>query len=1681
MSNNNEEHNENCVRVALRVRPLSTKEINERSVEVVKYVDNEPQVIIGDKDQTFTFDYVFNGKSKQEEIFDQCVYGLVDSLFEGYNSTILAYGQTGSGKTHTMGSTSTVGIDSEDLGVIPRVIDLVFDKLESKKDTHQIVLKVSFLELYNEEIRDMLNPYPAPGGLPIREKSNGEVYIPGLVEEVVRSRKQMEDALIRGSQSRTVGSTLMNIHSSRSHAIFSIIVEQTPINSPHITRTTTTPSLDGNCLPLKKDNSNDSIDGGGTTVVEEIDLDDEDMSMDERNPSIRSMFHFVDLAGSERVKKTKAEGQRLKEGININSGLLALGNVISALGDTRKLNNKAKHIPYRDSKLTRMLQSSLGGNSKTLMVACVSPADSNFEETLNTLKYAYRARNIMNKPVVNIDPVTQQIILYKAQIQLLKDTLEKCSCRDLDIHTILSQMPTTTIEIKPASLPSSNISNNNNNSNSNNSSGNSGFRPSRSSSSLSSSSATAPINRSKPNNNNSNQQQAHQHQTNNVVVNNSIDKEKEKEIFDLNMKVSQLEFENNMLEDISNKVTSKYKALANKNKQLEELAYNFINNFSPNKDQTFFNEVFEQFNSALNNTNQQQLDDQPQQDQNQNPNEGIEFFEDDSEELSDLSQYITEKEEELELISKTKHQYQQMKEQFDQKLKELESQLEEVREEKDQALKALEKDNTIGNEKVASYEDEKYRLTQFYEKKINELKSQLDQHSGSNKKDYQRLLDLKRKSEEKIDSLQQDIKDTKRQKSDLLKKMRDELKKRDDAKQHQAKELESLKREARKSGVIIDQLKNQSKKKDLLLQKKIDESESYKRKLKDIETHKQRVIQPIKPSSTKPPVSSLFSSSSSTASGTNKKPLRKSIAEPYWREWIINQIQKNLERNELQELLQKDFKNKELFVRQSNDLKKAFTSTPPKLSKAEYNEQSQFLEQNIKNQNEKISKSQTQLAIISNDCLDAPEILRMVSNTSFDKLPKLIQSALELCIEYAELNRKNQQILNNLSKSSPSPSSLLSTSNTMPPPLSQNTTNIQPIHPPISEQALEQRSSSFALMEGIKAAKLERKNSENINTNVNITNEINNKPNQLPQKQLQQLPSQPAIISETTTPQDYSSPSTSSLGQKLDQLLEEIKLDKEKREKNRLLNGYPPMNNNSSGNNNNSGFTPILVSPQPITTSSPLSSQSLPNNLNHPSKNIAPLNISSPSLLVTSLDDNILDHSVFDKDFLDTDIALDSTLKKGTLSPTHKHKKTISLQNSPIGLAEGNSSSNPGGSSINSSTGSTGSLSNDVFTRLSSQPRPDSRLKKYRDKLNIDDYLLAIKKNTHDPNENFLRCNWTFNGHDGSLLTLTLDEQNPKILYSGGSDKNIKLWDLNTGDNMMDLSSPGPVRSLCVNQSSGFMFSGGSERIVKVWDIRSPSNANLSIFKTPSDVTSLVTYGNYVVAGLENGTFKVWDIRHMQKPLKTPLTTISHHSGSIFSMSTTSKYLVTASRDHTINLFHRDSFVLAQKLQPPHHDGVTSIAVLDDVIYSGSRDKSIKKWEISSSNILNLSNTNPIETIPTNTLNNNSNSLLPQQQAQQVPPNLKTSTDTLFVSNQFQQTRLLNNAHNDWVNCLCIHNGTVFSGGKDSNIKGWDPNFTSNNLLVGHDSSITCMISSGKEFLFSGSVDKSIKIWKPSN
>ncbi|XP_060538071.1 kinesin-like protein KIF13A isoform X1 [Pantherophis guttatus] len=379
------------VKVAVRVRPMNRRELELNTKCIVEMEGNQTVLHPPPSNnkqgesrklpKVFAFDYCFwsmdesnTAKYADQQVVFKCLgEGILEKAFQGYNACIFAYGQTGSGKSFSM-----MG-NAEQLGLIPRLCCALFQRITlEQNDSHTFKVEVSYMEIYNEKVRDLLDPKGSRQSLKVREHKVLGPYVDGLSQLAVTCFEDIESLMSEGNKSRTVAATNMNEESSRSHAVFNIIITQT-------------------LYDLQSGNSGEKV----------------------------SKVSLVDLAGSERVSKTGAAGERLKEGSNINKSLSTLGLVISSLADQAAGKGKNKFVPYRDSVLTWLLKDNLGGNSQTAMIATISPAADNYEETLSTLRYADRAKRIVNHAIVNEDPNARVIRELREEVEKLKEQLSQ--------------------------------------------------------------------------------------------------------------------------------------------------------------------------------------------------------------------------------------------------------------------------------------------------------------------------------------------------------------------------------------------------------------------------------------------------------------------------------------------------------------------------------------------------------------------------------------------------------------------------------------------------------------------------------------------------------------------------------------------------------------------------------------------------------------------------------------------------------------------------------------------------------------------------------------------------------------------------------------------------------------------------------------------------------------------------------------------------------------------------------------------------------------------------------------------------------------------------------------------------------------------------------------------------------
>ncbi|XP_007491657.1 kinesin-like protein KIF1B isoform X21 [Monodelphis domestica] len=391
------------VKVAVRVRPFNSRETSKESKCIIQMQGNSTSIVNPknpkEAPKSFSFDYSYWSHTSPEDpcfasqnrVYNDIGKEMLLHAFEGYNVCIFAYGQTGAGKSYTM-----MGKQEESqAGIIPQLCEELFEKInDNSNEEMSYSVEVSYMEIYCERVRDLLNP-KNKGNLRVREHPLLGPYVEDLSKLAVTSYTDIADLMDAGNKARTVAATNMNETSSRSHAVFTIVFTQ------------------------KKHDSETNL---STEKVSKISL--------------------VDLAGSERADSTGAKGTRLKEGANINKSLTTLGKVISALAEVSKKKKKTDFIPYRDSVLTWLLRENLGGNSRTAMVAALSPADINYDETLSTLRYADRAKQIKCNAVINEDPNAKLVRELKEEVTRLKDLLRAQGLGDI-IDTSMGSLTTS--------------------------------------------------------------------------------------------------------------------------------------------------------------------------------------------------------------------------------------------------------------------------------------------------------------------------------------------------------------------------------------------------------------------------------------------------------------------------------------------------------------------------------------------------------------------------------------------------------------------------------------------------------------------------------------------------------------------------------------------------------------------------------------------------------------------------------------------------------------------------------------------------------------------------------------------------------------------------------------------------------------------------------------------------------------------------------------------------------------------------------------------------------------------------------------------------------------------------------------------------------------------------------------
>uniref|UniRef100_A0A8C4HJ52 Kinesin family member 21A n=1 Tax=Dicentrarchus labrax TaxID=13489 RepID=A0A8C4HJ52_DICLA len=1526
--------------VRCRIRPQLAREKIEGCHICTYVMPGEPQVILG-KDKAFTYDYMFDMDSQQDSIYTSSIEKLIEGCLEGYNATVFAYGQTGSGKTYTMGTGFDVNISDEELGIIPRAVHHLYKGIEERRQAAQeqgrpvpeFKINAQFLELYNEEVLDLFDStrdMKQKSHIKIHEDANGGIYTVGVTTRTVSSEAEMMQCLKLGALSRTTASTQMNVQSSRSHAIFTIHLCQVRV-----------------CQETETDNR---VSNGNS-------------EMDEYE-TLTAKFHFVDLAGSERLKRTGATGDRAKEGISINCGLLALGNVISALGDRGK---RASHVPYRDSKLTRLLQDSLGGNSQTVMIACISPSDRDFMETLNTLKYANRARNIKNKVMVNQDKASQQISALRTEIARLQMELMEYktgkrmagedgveSFSDMFHENSMLQTENSNLRVRVKAMQE-----------------------------------TIDAQRARLTqllSDQANQALSRAGEGGTEEIGNMI-QSYIKEIEDLRAKLLESEAVNEHLRKNLSRASNRQSfyggpgsfssttlAPEKETSDIIELAKKDLEKLkkrekkkkkSANKEEVPDNEqekgTEKEMTERVNEDDVQEGSDHEEGEEEEEEDEeemDVEESSDDSDsesdekenfqaDLANITCEIAIKQKLIDELENSQRRLHTLKQQYEQKLMMLQCKIKDTQLERDRVLQNM-------TSVESGTEDKARKIKAEYEKKLSVMNKEL-QKLHSAQKEHARLLKNQSQYERQLKKLQMDVAEMKKTKVRLMKQMKEQQEKNRMNESRRNREIASLKKDQRKQEHQLKLLEAQKRQQELILRRKTEEVTALRRQARPTSgkvIRKVNLPEPVQDSPHRPPSGRMYSSGNAAPNGTrfsyrrtvgvystrvarNKwQSLERRISDVIMQRMTISNMEADMnrllkQREELTKRKEKVIRKRDRLVREGPEAEKAVLPL---------NEEVDALTANIDYINDSIADCQANIMQMeeTKEEGDTVDVSAIVGSCTLTEARFLLDHFMSMAIN------KGLQAA--------------------------------------------QRESQVKVMEG----------------------------------RLKQT----EITSATQN-----------------QLL--FHMLKEKAEFNPELDAL--LGNALQGNNNEDP----KHGPGPYTLASDLI------------KLCGETKTRNKARRRTTTQMELL--------YANSDSAPDA--------PTADFSSPmLPLAETPDGGGDMDSS----GSSVRDYTALSpgfsskmGSITSSGVEKRAPEPSPLSRRKTY-DKaqalvadivaanvMSILHLLIMIcvfyrgiinpVPATKSSRSSTLQCVHVAEGHSKAVLCV---DSTDDLLFTGSKDRTCKVWNLVTGQEIMSLAGH-PNNVVSVRYSSSLVFTV-STSYIKVWDIRdsakciriltssgqvnvgdvcaSNTSRTVTIPAGENQINQIALNPNgtvlYAAAG---NSVRVWDLRRFASTGK-----LTGHLGPVMCLTVdrsgnNQDLVITGSKDHYIKLFDvtegsLGSISPTHNFEPPHYDGIESLVVQGDILFSGSRDNGIKKWDLDRKDLL-----------------------------QQVP-----------------------NAHRDWVCALGVVPGSpaLLSGCRGGVLKLWHTD-TLGTLgeLKGHESPINS-ISTNSSHLFTASDDRTVKIWR---
>nr|XP_055174456.1 kinesin-like protein KIF21A isoform X6 [Nyctereutes procyonoides] len=1612
---------ESSVRVAVRIRPQLAKEKIEGCHICTSVTPGEPQVFLG-KDKAFTFDYVFDIDSQQEHIYTQCIEKLIEGCFEGYNATVFAYGQTGAGKTYTMGTGFDVNIIEEEQGIISRAVKHLFKSIEEKKHTAiknghpppDFKVNAQFLELYNEEVLDLfdttrdIDAKNKKSNIRIHEDSTGGIYTVGVTTRTVNTESEMMQCLKLGALSRTTASTQMNVQSSRSHAIFTI----------HLCQTRMCPQTDA-------ENATDN-----KVISESSQLNEFE--------TLTAKFHFVDLAGSERLKRTGATGERAKEGISINCGLLALGNVISALGDKSK---RATHVPYRDSKLTRLLQDSLGGNSQTIMIACVSPSDRDFMETLNTLKYANRARNIKNKVMVNQDRASQQINALRSEITRLQMELMEYktgkriideegveSINDMFHENAMLQTENNNLRVRIKAMQE-----------------------------------TVDALRARITqlvSDQANQVLARAGEGNEEISN--MIHSYIKEIEDLRAKLLESEAVNENLRKNLTRATARspyfggssafsptilssdketieiidlakkdLEKLKRKEKKKKKSVASKEDNTDTDQEKKEEKGITERENNELEVEESQEVSDHEEEEEEEEEEEddiegGESSDESDSEsdekanyqaDLANITCEIAIKQKLIDELENSQKRLQTLKKQYEEKLMMLQHKIRDTQLERDQVLQNL------GS--VESYSEEKAKKVRSeYEKKLQAMNKEL-QRLQTAQKEHARLLKNQSQYEKQLKKLQQDVMEMKKTKVRLMKQMKEEQEKARLTESRRNREIAQLKKDQRKRDHQLRLLEAQKRNQEVVLRRKTEEVTALRRQVRPMSD---RVAGKVtrKLSSSDTPVQDMGSTAAAveadvsragaqqkmripvarvqalptpTTNGTRKKYQRKGLTGRVFTSKTARMKWQLLERRVTDIIMQKmTISNMEADMNRLLKQREELTKRREKLSKRREKivKESEEGDKNVININEEMESLTANIDYINDSISDCQANIMQMEEAKEEGETLDVTAVINACTLTEARYLLDHFLSMGINKGLQA---------------AQKEAQIK-----VLEGRLKQTEITSATQNQLLFHMLKEKAELNPELDALLGHAL-----------------QENVEDSTDEEAPLNSPGSegSTLSSDLMKLCGEVKPKSKARRRTTTQMELLYADSSELASDTSTGDASLPGPLTPVAEGQEIGMNTETSGTSAREKELPP-----PSGFPSKIGSISRQSSLSEKKMPEPSPIIRRKAYEKAEKSKAKEQKHSDSGTSEASLSPPSSPPSRPRNELN------------VFNRLTvSQGNTSVQ----QDKGIINPFP-ASKGIRTSP----LQCIHIAEGHTKAVLCV---DSTDDLLFTGSKDRTCKVWNLVTGQEIMSLGGhPNNVVSVKYCNYTSLVFTV-STSYIKVWDIRDSAKCIRTLTSsgqvTLGDACSASTSRTVAIPSGENqinqialnptGTFlyaasgnavRMWDLKRFQSTGK-----LTGHLGPVMCLtvdqiSNGQDLIVTGSKDHYIKMFDVTEGALGtvsptHNFEPPHYDGIEALTIQGDNLFSGSRDNGIKKWDLAQKDLL-----------------------------QQVP-----------------------NAHKDWVCALGVVPGhpVLLSGCRGGILKLWNMDtFVPIGEMKGHESPINA-ICVNSTHIFTAADDRTVRIWKARN